>query len=133
MKNSLILHVLLMTLIFQFPSCRQQEEEVMVRWKGNNDVNDLVFIFKKGITYEQKQEFQEKILYKSNDERGHALQDGVADQTVGIIAGSYNGGIINFSGNATKAQREKLKKAIESSPVVYKVFEHVVPNEIKDP
>ena len=133
MKNSLILHVLLLILIFQFPSCRQQEEEVMVRWKGNNDVNDLVFIFKKGITYEQKQEFQDKILYKPNNGRGQALQDGVADQTVGIIAGSYDGGIINFSANATIAQREKLKKAIESSPAVYKVFVHVVPNEIKDP
>ena len=39
---------------------------------------------------------------------------------------------INFSKDATPEQRKRLKKAIEVSPIVYRVYEDIVPNEIKD-
>jgi hypothetical protein len=67
-----------------------------------------------------------------NSRLGHAHQDGIADLMLGRIIDDYDGGVINFSKNATLEQREKLKKTIEESPIVYKVYEHVVPSEIQD-
>ncbi len=133
MKFFLFLLVLSSSFLFQTPSCRQQEDAPVVKWKGNNDRNDLVFLFRKGITYEQKEAFQNTILYKPRaDGRGQDHQDGVVDTMVGTIKDDYEGGIVNFSQDATLEQRERLKKAIEASPIVYKVYENVVPSQIKD-
>lgn len=132
MKILLILQIILLSFIFQTPSCHQKEDDSMIKWKGMNDVNDIVFLYKKGVTYEQKEMFQNKVLSKERpDGRGQDNPDGVIDLMLGRVIGDYDGGTINFSKNATLEQREKLKKAIESSPIVYKVYENVVPNEIK--
>ena len=100
--------------------------------KGPNDPTDLVFFYKKDATYEQKELFQNTVIHKPHPEgRGFDLQDGVIDLFI-VRNSSYEGYGINFSKNATPEQREKLKKAIEGSPIVYKVYENVVPNKIKD-
>lgn len=62
---------------------------------------------------------------------GHDLPDGVAVQYL-VRNADYEGVGITFSTDATLEQREQLKKAIGSSPIVYKVFENIVPDEITD-
>ncbi len=133
MKVFLLLPILLLPLMLQTSSCHRQEDAPIVKWKGNDDVNDLVFVFKKGITREQKETFQRDVLYRPRpDGRGQDHQDGVEDMMIGTIKGDHVGGIINFSKTATIEQREKLKKTIESSSIVLKVYVNVVPNEITD-
>jgi len=132
MKTFLILQISLWSFIFQTSACTAQKENPMVKWKGLNDANDLVFLYKKGTSYEQKEIFQNNVVYKPRiDGRGHDPRDGVIDVMLGRIAGDYDGGIINFSKEAPQEQKENLKRAIEESPLVYKVFVDVVPGEIK--
>jgi len=102
----------------------------MIRLKGPGDENDLVFFYRRDATYEQKELFQNTVIHKLDPNRGYRLQDGVIDLFL-VRNSDYEGYAINFSKDATLEQREQLKRAIESSPIVYKVFENVVPNEIK--
>lgn len=133
MKIFLILQIVLLLFFFQSTSCRQQDDDSMIKWKGMNDVNDIVFLYKKGTTYEQRQAFENKVLSKERaDGRGRDHPDGVIDSTFGKIIDDYEGGIMNFLKTATPEQREKLKKSIESSSIVYKVYVNIVPNKIKD-
>ena len=132
MKVFFILQFFLAAICFQQTSCAHPETP-MVKWKGMNDANDIVFFFKKDITYEQKQDFANNVLYKSRtDRRGQTLADGAIDVMVGNNFGDYEGGVVNFSESATNEQREKLVKAIKESPAIYKVYEHTAPNKIKD-
>lgn len=133
MKALFILQFLLLIFFLQTASCNRQENSPMVKWKGPNDKNDLVFFYKNGISYEQKQTFQNEILSKPrSDGRGFAAPDGVEDMMFGTIINDYEGGIINFSKSSTPEQREKIKKALRESPIVYEVYENVVPSEIRD-
>lgn len=131
MKLFLILQVLLGTFILQSTSCIQREDDSMVKWKGMDDAHDLVFLYKKGTTYEQKQQFHNEVLSKERgDGRGRDHPDGVVDVISGTIVDDYEGGIVNFSKDASSSQRETLKKAIRESPIVHKVYENAVPNKI---
>ncbi len=117
---------------FQLTSCGYPETP-MAKLKGMNDANDVVFIYKKGITYEQKEDFQNNVIYKSRaDGRGRDHAPEVIDVMLGRIMGDYEGGVVNFSESATTEQRETLKRAIKESSIVYKVYENAVPDEIKD-
>jgi hypothetical protein len=117
-------------IVFQQLSCGYPETP-MVKLKGPEDRNDLVFFYKKDTSYEQKELFQNTVIHKPHPEgKGYYLQDGVID-LLSIRNSDFEGYAINFSKDATPEQRERLKKAIESSPIIYKVYENVVPNEIK--
>ena len=128
MKLFLILQLIVVGVCFQSTSCGYPETP-MVRLKGPNDKVELVFFYKKGTSYEEKQSFENNILHTPSP-KGYALQEGVSGQFA-VRNSDYEGYAIEFYPSATPEQREQLKKAIESSPIVYKVFENVVPNEIK--
>ena len=66
-----------------------------------------------------------------NSEKGYYPRDGVK-AVFGIDKNGYEGFGIAFRPEATKEQREDIKKLLKESPVIYKVYENVVPNEIKD-
>lgn len=117
--------------LFQLLSCGYPETP-MIKLKGPEDKNDLVFFYRRDATYEQKELFQNTVIHKLDPNgRGYYLHDGVIDLFL-VRNSDYEGYAINFSKDATPEQREQLKKAIESSPIVYRVYENVVPNEIKD-
>lgn len=112
-------------------SCGYQDTP-MIELKGPDDVNDLVLFYKKDATYEQKEFFQNNVIHKPHPEGlGYELQDGVID-LFSIRADDYEGYAINFASKAGAERRATLKKAIESSPVVFRVYENVVPNQISD-
>lgn len=126
----LVILTIICGILFQQISCGYPETP-MIKLKGPEDRNDLVFFYRKDATYEQKEHFQNTVTHKPHPEgKGYYLQDGVIDLFI-VRNSDFEGYAINFSKNATPEQREKLKRAIESSPIVYKVFENVVPNEIK--
>jgi hypothetical protein len=125
----LAIFTIICALLFQQLSCGYPETPI-IRLKGPGDENDLVFFYRRDATYEQKELFQNTVIHKLDPNRGYRLQDGVIDLFL-VRNSDYEGYAINFSKDATLEQREQLKRAIESSPIVYKVFENVVPNEIK--
>ncbi len=121
---------ILLLLVF-ITACVQTKPDPPVNWKGPNDRNDLVFLYKKVVSYEQKQEFEAAVLYKPYvPGHGRALRDGVADMSIGHVVAEYDGGLINFHQNSTPEQREELKRAIEESPLVYRIYENIVPSAL---
>jgi hypothetical protein len=86
----------------------------MVRLKGPNDKVELVFFYKKGTSYEEKQFFENNILHKPDpDGKGYDLQQGVSGEFF-VRNSDYEGYAIEFYPNVTPEQREQLKKVIES-------------------
>ncbi|MFN0140405.1 MAG: hypothetical protein ACKVQW_10025 [Pyrinomonadaceae bacterium] len=133
MKVFLFLQVLVLSFFFQSASCTRDNNNPVVKWKGMDDINDLVFLFKKDSTYEQRREFVESVLSRPRtDKKGSDNPEGVIDVMVGRIVGDYDGGVVNFGPTSTAEQREKLKKELHSSPIVFRVYENIVPNRIDD-
>ena len=133
MNNLLrILPAVLLALCFQATSCTHRPAEKWVKMTGPNDPVSLVFFFKKGTTYEQKESFDKTVItYPHPKGKGYYLQDGIAGR-FNVVNSGYEGYAIQFSTDATHEQRERLKKNIRESPIVYKVYENVAPSEIKD-
>ncbi len=118
---------------FQSDACNtsKKSSDEMIKF-GPDKFTSLVVFFKKEATREQIETFYNNVVSVSRpDLKGHDLPEGVALQYQ-VKNGEYEGVGITFSTDATPEQREKLKKAIESSPIVYKVYENVVPKEIND-
>ena len=107
----------------QINSCNQKGDDKLVELGGPAKRTNVVVFFKKETTNEEMNAFWQNVL--KTEAYKLALQ-------FRIINNSYEGVGVNFSTDATPEQRERLKKAIKESPIVYKVYENVVPNEIKD-
>ncbi|MCC7307100.1 MAG: hypothetical protein IT173_06025 [Acidobacteria bacterium] len=132
MRMIFILQLFLMATFFQTPSCLNRHDDPIVKWKGPNDPIELVFFYKKDVSRDERENFENKVLHKlSPNGRGYDLQDGVVGEFSVRNAG-YEGYAIEFYPNATREQRDKLKLSLESSPLVFRVYENVVPNEIDD-
>ncbi len=97
------------------------------------DVNgNLVFFFKKGTSDEQIFEFQRTVIGIPNqNSSGYASLPGMMT-VVKVIVNGYDGESINFKPNATEEQKAFVKKRVSESPLVYKIYENVVPSRIKD-
>ncbi|MGH9946913.1 MAG: hypothetical protein ACRD6X_06930 [Pyrinomonadaceae bacterium] len=133
MTKSLIVFSLMLSLFgFQVRSCdSERKSDEMIKF-GPDKFTSIVVFFKKETTTEQKEAFENTVISKPHPEgKGHDLPDGVV-LSYFIRNGDYEGYGLTFSTDATPRQREQLKKAINESSIVYKVYEDVVPNEIKD-
>jgi hypothetical protein len=133
MKPIIVFSLIISLLGFQFNSCDRSKKSSDERVKfGPDKFTSLVVFFKKEATREQIETFYKDVIsaYRPNL-KGYDLPDGVALRYL-IRNGDYEGVGITFSTDATPEQREQLKKAVKESPIVYRVYENVVPNEIKD-
>jgi hypothetical protein len=97
------------------------------------DVNgNLVFFFKKGTSSDEIFEFQRTVVGIPNQNgSGYSSLPGIMSG-VRIIINGFEGESINFKPNATEEQKAFVKKRVLESPIVYKVYEDVVPSKIKD-
>lgn len=127
----LVLLFLFLPLGLQTESCfRKKANDGWRELGGPNKPTSLVVFFKKGTTYEEIESFHKEVLTKPHPEgKGRFLQDGVAGQFHLLEAG-YEGVGINFSTDSTVEQRERLKKNIQESPIVYKVLENAIPSDV---
>jgi hypothetical protein len=91
----------------------------------------LVIYYKADITDEQIQEFTQQALSRP-DFQGTGNRYRVRDilQIFEPVQG-HQSTAVTFFPEATKAQREELKAAVMSSPIVYKVLENVAPKDVK--
>ena len=125
-KPVLILLSLTLT-VLQTQSCSKQEE-VQEIFSLNSKV-ELLFFYKKESSKEAQNSFYEKVLNKPVA-GGYWPRDGVR-ATFGVDVNGYEGFGISFSKDATDEQKSGIKRLIKESPIVYKVYENVEPNEIK--
>jgi hypothetical protein len=112
----------------QTPSCGKQQN-VKEIFNINKKV-ELIFFFKKDSSRQARDSFYETVLNKPVP-GGYWPRDGV-QATFGIDQSGYEGFGIIFRPEATHEQREDIKERLTESPIVYKVYENVVPSEIND-
>lgn len=130
MKPFLVLSIVL-GFLFQGNSCGREADDKWVKLSGPNDPASLVVFFKRSTTEEQINNFLKTVVGRTrSDGKGYDLVDGVAG-TMYVRNSDYEGYAIQFGTDATPEQRQNLKKAIKESPIVYRVYENFVPNEIK--
>ena len=92
---------------------------------------DLVYFFKKGTTDDQILEFQRTVTGIPNGNSGFSDLPGIMSG-VRIIINGFDGEALNFQPDATAEQKAFVKKRVLESPLIYKVYENVVPNRIRD-
>lgn len=94
---------------------------------------DLIIYYKINTTEEEIALFLQNELSKPHPEgRGYYNLEGVIDVLRIQAVQGHEATALRFSANATPEQREKVKSAIMSSPIVYKVLENVIPKDVKN-
>lgn len=112
-------------------SCRaQQDERINVM---SPDVRaELVFFFKEGTDWEEILEFNRTVIgIPARNGTGYSSLPGMMT-TVKIEINGYEGEAINFQPNATEEEKAFVKKRVKESPLIYRIYENVVPDEITD-
>ena len=97
------------------------------------DVNaDLVAFFTKETKAEEIFEFQRTVIGIPNKNgAGYSSLPGMMT-VVGIYNNGLDGVAINFKPNASDEEKVFVKVRITGSPIVFRVYEDVVPSEISD-
>jgi hypothetical protein len=91
---------------------------------------DLVIFFNVDATHDQIETFWEETLsIKSN--KGYTPRPGIRELLRLLPLQEHEGIAVTFFPNATPAEREDIKTRVKSSPLVYKVLEDVVPQDIQ--
>lgn len=112
--------------------CSSSEKEKMVPM-GPSVKASLLIYFKTNVTEEEINRFWEEVLSMPDPQgRGYSHRDGVVD-IVRIFPSvqGHEGIAVSFFPNATKEEREEIRRAVTSSPVVYKVLENLAPADVK--
>jgi hypothetical protein len=116
---------------FQLSSCQTQQDDRMIEM-GPDVHADLVCFFKKGTTADQILEFHRTVIgIPDSKGSGHWVLPGMGS-VVKIIINGFDGEAINFQPDATAEQKAFVKKRVSDSPLIYKIYENVVPNRIRD-
>ena len=95
-------------------------------------VANLVIVYKKDVTDEQIEHFGNNVLsHPSADGKGNEFLPTIELVVRKRNLQGYEATVISYHSYATLGQRDNVKRAVLSSPIVYKVFEDVVPSKIK--
>lgn len=93
---------------------------------------DLVYFFKKETTDDQIFEFQRTVV-GIPDSKGSGYWSLPGMESVVIVyLNGYVGYAMKFRPDATEEQKAFIKKRVSESPLIYKIYENVVPNQIRD-
>ena len=121
-KLVLIIGVCFFSFGFQLQGCQaQQQEDVRINEMSPEAPAELVVFFKKETDWKQILEFDRTVL----------AAPGIMT-VVKVDLDGFEGKAINFQPDATKEEKGFLKKRVLESPLVYKIYENVIPNEITD-
>ena len=117
--------ILTILLVAFLSACQKKVSDEMIRSSPDLKV-PIVFYFKKGITPEQINHFSNTVIGYPHPGGGYSLLKGIK------IKGSVrNQDYEGFSlDRIDENERQNILQAINSSPLIYKVFENVIPNEI---
>ncbi len=121
--------------LVQIRSCHDHERpdkgnEVREVFSINSNV-ELLFFFKKEASKAAKDDFFENVLNQPHPGGGYWPRDGVKAM-FGIDRDGYEGFGFKFIEDASEQNKQDIKKLLSDSPLIHKVYENVVPNEIDD-
>ena len=130
-RLSISILVCISTLGFQAQSCHRTESDPVNRI-GSDARADLVFFFKKGVSGDEIFEFHRTVIGNPTGEgTGYSSLPGMMT-VANVVVADLEGAAINFKPNATEEQKALVAKRVDESPLVFRVYENVVPDEIKD-
>lgn len=130
MKMKFIFLPLIIFVLTSISACQQKIDDPIVKWSNPSDKIPIVFYFKKETTNDEINYFLDNVNgHQRADGRGTDLLDGMKGRFL-VRNQDYVGYGIELRNNITQEQRENILKAINNSPLIYKVFENVIPNEI---
>ena len=91
---------------------------------------DLVIFFKVAASHDEIESFWEQTL-STRSEKGHWPRPGIRDIMRLFAVQDHEAIAVTFFPDATQAQRDDIRARVKSSPLVFKVMEDVVPQDIK--
>jgi hypothetical protein len=97
---------------------------------GPDVQHELIIFFKRGTTHDQIESFWAEVLSYPT-QGGHRTRPGISGILRLFPIEGYEGVAVTFFHNATQAEREDIKSRIHASPIVHKVMEDIVPQNIK--
>jgi hypothetical protein len=114
-------------------SCSQRNEiDNRINVMSSDVGGNLVFFFKRETTPDEIFQFQRTVIgIPQPNGTGYASLPGMMT-VVAIRINGFDGESLNFQPDATEEEKAFIKKRISESPLIYKVYENVVPNLIKD-
>ena len=115
-----------MLLVF---GCGPQPSNEMI-YSGPDRQSDIVYYFKKGTTNDQVNYFLDHDLGVPHPNgKGYDFIPGIQGD-FRVITQDYEGYALELRHNVTNKERQNILNVIKNSPLIFKVFENVVPNEI---
>ena len=97
---------------------------------GPDTKHDLLIFFKRDATHDQIETFESEVLsYLTSD--GHWTRPGIKEILRVFPVDGYEAVAVKFFPNATQTERDDVKSRVHASPLVHKVLENVVPQDIK--
>jgi hypothetical protein len=97
---------------------------------GPDVKHELVIFFKPDTTHDQIENFWAEVLSYPT-QSGHWTRPGIGGILRLFPVQGYEAVAVTFFPSATQAEREDIKSRVHASPIVYKVMEDVVPQNIK--
>ena len=112
-------------------SCQAQRDE-RINVMSPDVPAELVFFFKKETDWKEILEFNRTVIgIPAPNGTGYSSLPGMMTK-VKIDVDGFEGEAINFQPDASDEEKAFVKKRVQGSPLVYKIYENVVPREISD-
>ena len=122
--------VFLITILLFLCSCHQQQvNDEWIKYGPDQKV-DILYYFKKETTNDEVNYFLNNVLSRPRaDGRGYSSIEGIQGDFY-VRTQNYEGYAIELKKNVTPEEREHILKLINTSPLIHKVFENVIPKDI---
>jgi hypothetical protein len=110
--------------------CDGYPDTPMVKTPGPDDRADILFFFKKETSNDEINHFLHyEVGVPDPNGHGFGLMEGIRGWFV-VYRQGYEGYALELLPNITPEQRRKILDVIDNSPIIFRVYENVVPNEI---
>lgn len=112
-------------------SCQAQRDD-RINVMGPDVRAELVLFFNRDVDWKEILEFNRTVIgIPGPNGTDYSSLPGMMTK-VKIDRDGFEGEAINFQPDATDDEKAFVKKRVSESPLVYKIYENVVPNQIND-
>lgn len=134
MRRKLESYFVILLILF-LASCPNSPEKSVPIKVGPDVPANLVVYFKLGTSENDVEKcYQETIYVPRPDGRGEGIREG-SGRFLRLLPSQANGHeafALDFEANSTYEQRQAIKRLIKSCTNVYKIFENIAPQEIRE-
>jgi hypothetical protein len=111
-----------------FAGCYSTGPEVPI---GPDTKHDLVIFFNRDATHDQIEKFHDEELSYYTWCGNRDMEPAIKEYLRIFPVDGYEAVALKFFPNAAQSQRDRVKSKVRASPLVHKVIENVVPQDIK--